>query len=123
MKREQIPGFVSRIVGLRPVRWLPPEQLAGDYDGRERTLQVFDADAPDQRRLLAIIDEHRAMLEEAAGGPLVVIFHSVRQSKERYGDVLRSFFKPIAAPRNVVPPAEKCVDAEEKNGPHRRIAA
>ncbi len=123
MKREQVPGFVSRIVGRRPVRWLPPERLVGDYDGRDGTLQVFEADARDQRHLLEIIDQHRAMLEEAAGGPLVVIFHSVRQSKERYGDVLRSFFKPIAAPRDVVLPAEKCVDAEESNGPHRRVAA
>ncbi len=122
MKREQVPGFVSRILERRPVRWAPPERLVGDYDGRERTLQVFLADAADQRRLLVTIDQHRPALEAAAGGPFVVLFHSVRQTTERYGDVLRSFFRPITAPREAAPPAEQCVDAADGNGPHRQVA-
>ncbi len=69
MNREQIPFVVSRLVGGRPVRWIPSERLVGDYDGRERTLQIFNADAQDQRRLLDVVDAARGPLQEAAGGP------------------------------------------------------
>lgn len=122
MKREHVPGFVSRILDRRPVRWTPPQRLVGDYEGRERTLQVFNADAADQRHLLETIEQHRPMLEAAAGGSIVVIFHSVRQTRDRYADVLRTSFKPIAAPREAAPPAEKCIDAPDANGPHRKVA-
>jgi len=75
--------MVSHRLEGRPVRWAPRERLVGDYDGRERTLQVFNADAADQRRLLEEI--HRIASD------VVVIFHSVRQSQERYADFLEQF--------------------------------
>lgn len=31
-------------------------------------------------------DTERRQLEAAAGGPIVIIFHSVRQSRERYAN-------------------------------------
>jgi len=74
------------------VRWAQP---VGDYDGRDRTLQVFNADPGDQRRIREEIDVFRDELERSAGGPLVIIFHSVRQSAERYRELVRAFPKPI----------------------------
>lgn len=122
MNRERIPFVVSRLVGGRPVRWVPSERLVGDYDGRERTLQIFNADVKDQRRLLDVVDAARGPLQEAAGGPLVIIFHSTKQSAERHGDFVRTFPRPIPAPRAAAPPVDQCVDEADESGPHRRVA-
>ncbi len=121
MNREHVPFFVSRLVEGRPVRWVPPERLVGDYDGRERTLQVFNADPTDQSRLRRMIAAHRAELQSAAGGPLVIIFHSRKQSAERHGEFIRAFPTPVA-PHATVPPVEECVDEADESGPHRRVA-
>jgi hypothetical protein len=123
MKRERVPYVISRLIDGRPVRWAPANRSVGDYDGRERTLQVFNADPKDQRRLLDVIDSNRAPLEEAVGGPLIVIFHSVRQSAERYADFVKSFPRPISTLTRRPPAPEKCVDMANENGTHRREAA
>ena len=124
MSRELVPFLVSRLVGWRPVRWTPGRRVVGDYDGRERTIEVFNAEPADQRGLLSAIKKERDLLAKTAGGPLVVVFHSVRQSKERYADFLRSFPRPIDdARRSLIPPPERCVDAENEKGPHRKAAA
>lgn len=123
MNREHVPFAVSRLVGGRPVRWVPPARLIGDYDGRERTLQIFNADSKDQRRLLDEVDAAREPLEKAAGGPLVLIFHSVKQSEARFADFVRAFPKLIGAPHAVVPPLVRCVDTADESGPHRRPEA
>jgi hypothetical protein len=125
MNRALIPLVVSDLIGGRPVRWVPTNRLVGDYDGRERTLQIFNADPKDQRRLLDEIDKQRGSLDEAAGGPLVIIFHSVKQSTERYADFVRYFVRPrgIEMPRAVALSSETYVDAEDERGPHRRPRA
>src|SRR3972149_9884476 len=71
-RRESWPKRLRDIMDGRPARWAEVPNLVGDYDGRERTLEVFNADAKDQRmrRLRPIREE----LELAAGGPAIVIF-------------------------------------------------
>lgn len=125
MRRELVPLVVSGIIDGRPVRWAPPKRLVGDYDGRDRTLQVFNADPRDQRQLLDAIDAQRGPLEEAAGGPLVIIFHSVKQSAERYSEFVKYFLYPrtVDAPRDRAPSPEECVDSDQDAGPHRRRVA
>jgi hypothetical protein len=127
MKREHVPVVVSGLIGGRPARWAPAERMVGDFDGRDRTLEVFNANVADQRASLEAIDRDRARLEEAAGGPLVIIFHSVRQSEARYGEFLaafeRSFPRVIEAPTVLTPPADRCVDRDDDAGPHREPAA
>jgi hypothetical protein len=120
MKRDKVPFFIARIIDWRPVRWA---MSVGDYDGRDRTIEVFDADAKDQRRLLAEIRKNARGIEEAVGGPLVVIFHSVKQTAERYSDFARSFPRPrknVAG--GVALPPERYVETPNENGPHRRAA-
>lgn len=120
MTRDRVPFFVSRLLEWRPVRWAMP---VGDYDGRERTLEVFNADVRDQRRLLVEIDQNRSTLAEAAGGPIIVIFHSVKQTEERYQEFVRSFPRPLRGPAQAIaPPPHQCVDVADENGPHRRAA-
>jgi hypothetical protein len=68
----------------RPVRWA--NQPPGDYDGRERTLEVFNADAAEQRELMRKLRPLRGELEQAAGGPVVIVFHTRKESARLYPD-------------------------------------
>lgn len=88
MTRAEVPLAVSRLIGGRPVRWFEP---VFKYDGCDRTLQVFNADAKDQLGLLRVIEGARARLEPAAGGLIIVIFHSVKQSAERHAEFVNQW--------------------------------
>jgi hypothetical protein len=68
----------------RPVRWATGEGFVGDYDGRERTIEVFNADALDQRALLRRLRPVREELELAVSGPVVVVFHTTKESARLY---------------------------------------
>ena len=50
--REDWALRVRELMQGRPVRWAGAPELVGDYDGRERTLEVFNANASEQRALL-----------------------------------------------------------------------
>lgn len=78
--RDQILQRVAALLGERPVRWAEPRQFIGDYDGRERTLEIFNADALEQRELLRRMRPIRDELEAVAGGPVVVVFHTRAES-------------------------------------------
>jgi len=75
-QRENWSKRLRDIMDGRPVRWAEARNLIGDYDGRERTLEVFNADAKDQRQLLRRLRPVREDLERAAGGPTIIIFHT-----------------------------------------------
>ncbi len=78
--RAAVPSMVSRIVD-RPARWAPAGSFLEAYDGAERTLQVFNTAAIDQLHLLELIEPHRPPFESYAGGPLVIVFYTVDQSR------------------------------------------
>lgn len=80
------------------MRWTPKERLVGDYDGRERTLEVFNANARDQLQLRTRLRPIREAIESACGGSLVIIFHSEEQSASRYADFLREFGESAKPP-------------------------
>lgn len=116
--------MISRLIGDRPVRWASTEHVVGDYDGRERTFEVFNADARDQRRLLGEINRAKKEIEAAAGGAFIVIFHSVTQSKERHDEFVGRFPKPLDN-NLALPSVEKCIDQKVDEGraaPHWRAA-
>lgn len=96
LDRKSIPTRVSSLLDDRPVRW---GEALGDYDGRERTLEIFDADAGEQRGLLRRLRHVRAELDEAAGGPLVIVFHTRAESRRLYANVLDAWPRRALAER------------------------
>lgn len=87
LRRENVPALASYIFE-RPVRWASQSSYAGRYDGHENTLEVFNVNATDQLSMLRKIRPERATLEAAAGGPLVVVFHTEERTRRFYQDVL-----------------------------------
>lgn len=82
-----VPRWISEVLGGRIVRWAPPGQLVGDYDGRERTIEVFHVPAREQRQCLWMIRSIRARIEPLVGGPITVIFHTPGETERLYSDV------------------------------------
>ncbi len=87
--RESARQVVSELLGNRPTRWL--EAPAADYDGHERTLEVFDADASEQLALLRSLRAARSDLSAALGGPIVVVFHTRAESARLHEDFLKDW--------------------------------
>jgi hypothetical protein len=81
---EQLRIALRVAVEGRPFRWSSPQP--GDYDGRDRTLEVFNADAGEQRELLRRLRSARVELEQTASGPIVIVFHTRKESARLYAD-------------------------------------
>jgi hypothetical protein len=124
MTIEDVPAVVAQLL-RRPARWAPEQALLGEYDGDERTLQLFNTELEDQLRLLEQLEQYRSWLERSAGGPIVTIFFSVKQSL-RHAEFVSSFSlePPIRrVPRHAVPSlTSNCLDTDNESGPHRRVA-
>ena len=86
--RDELVSRLVRLFGDRPVRWGGPPQTLGDFDGNERTLEVFNADAREQLELLRRLRPLRGELESAAGGPVLVVFHTRAESARLYGELV-----------------------------------
>jgi hypothetical protein len=71
----------------RPVAWAGLRAV-GDYDGRERTLDVFNADARDQLDLLTRFRGLRSEIEAALGGSIIVLFHTTTETTRLYAEVV-----------------------------------
>lgn len=95
--QDEVVRRIAALVGGRAVRWLPRDRAVGDYDGRERTVEVFDADAREQRALLRRLGDARAEIERSVGGPLIVIFHTPRETARLYPEMSFQYGYPALA--------------------------
>jgi hypothetical protein len=126
VRRDDVPRIVSALLGHKPVRWSGPTVL--DYDGRERTLEVFDADAGECRDLLRKLRPLRSELQAAADGPIVFVFHTRAESERLHSEFLRAFRDQaqhgrLALRKAYPPPPWVDVDVREGQArPPRRAA-
>lgn len=110
--RADVPPAISSLLDDRPVRWLPADRAVGDYDGRERTLEVFNAAANEQRPLLRSIRPKRALLESAVGGPVVVIFHTPAESLRLHADFLAEW--AMRGTADIPAAVRRCLELDEE---------
>lgn len=124
MSSEDVPAIFAQL-WRRPARWAPEESLLGGFDGSARTLQVFNVELDEQFELLEQLEHHRPWLERAAGGPILVMFFTTKQSL-RHSSFVGAFKlePPVrrAEKRLSVPVAPDCIDTGATAGPHRRVA-
>ena len=86
MAREEWLPRLRDVFGGRPIAWAGLRAV-GDYDGRERTLDVFNADARDQLELLTRFRPLRPEVEAALGGPIIVLFHTTAETTRLYPEI------------------------------------
>jgi len=85
-----IVSVVSRRADNRPVRWI---MNAGDYDGHERTIEIFCVDFKEQRPLLHELSLFQPILQFIIGGPPVFIFHTNAESQRLYKDFIDNWYQ------------------------------
>lgn len=108
--RGQLVQQISHLLGERPVRWADRRQFLGNYDGQERTLEVFNADPREQRDLVRRMRPIRQELEEVAEGPVVMIFHTRSESARLYSEFVTAHEE--AAPLRTLAQRVREVNAE-----------
>jgi hypothetical protein len=106
--RDDLVGRISDLLSGRPVRWA--RNVLGDYDGRDRTLEVFNADANEQRELFRALRPIRKEMEAIAGGSVIVIFHTRAESARLYSDFVQQAL--LAEVTLDVNTAERVLDVE-----------
>jgi len=89
--RDEFMRRISDLLDGRPVRWAG--DVVGDYDGRDRTLEVFNADPAEQGELFRRLRPVREEMEALAGGPVIVIFHTRTESARLYSDFVEQFLR------------------------------
>jgi hypothetical protein len=82
--RHDLMQRISESLSGRPVRWA--QHVVGDYEGRDRTLEVFNADLAEQGDLYRRLRPLRREMEALAGGPVIVLFHTTLESARLYSD-------------------------------------
>jgi hypothetical protein len=106
--RDDLMRCISDLLSSRPVRWA--QDVVGDYDGRDRTLEVFNADPAEQGDLFRRLRPVRKEMEVRAGGPVIVIFHTRAESERLYSDfVEQALLAEVAVHVDL---AERELDAE-----------
>lgn len=89
MSREKWLPRLREVFEGRGVVW--DDRLVGvGVAGARHHLSVFNADAHDQRPLLARFRALRPEIEADLGGPVVVIFHTTTETERLYAGVARS---------------------------------
>jgi len=106
--RDDLIRRISDSLSGRPVRWA--RDVVGDYDGRDRTLEVFNADPAEQGDLFRRLRPVRKEMEAFAGGPVIVIFHTRAESARLYsGFVEQALLAEVAVDVDI---AERELDVE-----------
>ena len=71
---------------VRPLRWAD-EGPAGDFEGRETTLEIFDVQEEDQKNLFLGLADLRRDAKRLLGESLRLIFHTPEATTRHYPGV------------------------------------
>lgn len=82
-KLHELAERVRVLVDNRPVRW-----RLGRIEEFVATLDIFNADVDDQMVFMRRLRDVRPELDAAVGGAVIVMFHTRKESRRLYADVL-----------------------------------
>jgi hypothetical protein len=86
-ERDAILKDFREAVRGRPVYWADERTLPGDVEGREDTLEIFDVEGAEQRRLLTELRPVRHRAEQLLGRAVRVMFHTPEATTRYYSHV------------------------------------
>lgn len=90
LTRDEVPTRVSELMGGKVVRWKPLDQPPfAFFEGVERTLEVFDTEVRERRRLYDVLEPEWPELYAAAGGHIVLLFYNAEETARYFPDLSR----------------------------------
>ena len=93
--RQAVLALLSEILFGRPVRW------GKAVEDCEHVIEIFNAEASEQRDLIRAMRPIRKEIESLAGGPVVTIFHTRAETIRLYADMLHG--RALETPRESEP--------------------
>ena len=81
-------GLFRKELRTELIRWTDDRTSRGDFDGRERSIEIFDVPVSQQRALHRRLSDVRKKAAEILGGPVVVLFHSPAETRRHYRWIL-----------------------------------
>lgn len=86
-RRSVLALFASHAAHCLP-RWADHTTSAGDFEGRDVTLEFFNVPVHDQRPFRRRLRDVVRQAEGIVGGPLLLIFHTPEATAKHYASVI-----------------------------------
>jgi hypothetical protein len=83
-ERDAILEIVRRLARNRPVRWVDKNTSAGDFDGREWTVEVFDVPKSDRLTLREKLWDLFSAVRKHTGKPMSLVTHTPEDTTSFY---------------------------------------
>lgn len=83
-ERDAILEVVRRLASNRPVRWVDKNTSAGDFDGREWTVEVFDVAKSDRLTLREKLWDLFSAVRKHTGKPMSLVTHTPEDTTSFY---------------------------------------
>jgi hypothetical protein len=83
-ERHAILEVVRRLASNRPVRWVDQKTSAGDFDGREWTIEVFDVAKSERLALREKLWDLLVAVRKHTGKPMSLITHTPEDTSSYY---------------------------------------
>ena len=71
----------------RPVRWAVDAPIIGDFDDRETTIEIFDVQDLQQKKMFLDLGPVRRSASDLLGRSVRVLFHTPQATTRYYADV------------------------------------
>jgi len=84
-ERDAILEVVRRLASNRPVRWVDKVTSAGDFDGREWTIEVFDVAKGERLALRERLWDLFSAVRKHTGKPMSLVTHTPEDTSSFYG--------------------------------------
>lgn len=97
-ERDAVLDVVRRLVSNRPVRWADRKTTAGDFDGREWTVEVFDVAKGDRLALREKLWDLFSAVRKHTGDPMSLITHTPDDTSSYYAWVRSEPNRDMALP-------------------------
>ncbi|MBI5480559.1 MAG: hypothetical protein HY906_17005 [Deltaproteobacteria bacterium] len=83
-ERDAVLEVVRRLADDRPVRWVDSRTSAGDFDGREWTIEVYDVAKADRRALREKLWDLFSKVRRYTGKPMSLVTHTPEDTNAFY---------------------------------------
>src|SRR5437762_1123515 len=83
-ERDAVLELIQRRTAGRPVRWVDSRTSAGDFDGREWTVEVFDVAKDDRLALREALWDLFTEVRRRTGRPVSLLTHTPEDTSTFY---------------------------------------
>jgi hypothetical protein len=89
-KRDEVLSLFRDALETKLVRWTDELTSAGDFEGRDLTLEIFDIPVGEQRETHRRLRELRHRSEQILGSAILLVFHTPEATRSHYAGLVET---------------------------------